>query len=151
MYGWIDEYIMTDYDACSIGTVGSDIKEVCREAVVRIAHERAMALENGLEGLDSITHSGNRNDSSMEGSSNDSWSNDSSASSGRGGGVFEADVNAPLRPVTLKDFKLSMKKLKSSVNDNGREMQKVVEWNSKYGEIKRKKKPMFSQATSLYV
>jgi len=125
------------------GYTGSDIKEVCREAVVRIAHERAMALENGLEGLDSITHSGNRNDS-MEGSSTDSWS------AGRGG-EFEADVNAPLRPVTLKDFKLSMKKLKSSVNDNGREMQKVVEWNSKYGEIKRKKKPMFSQATSLYV
>ena len=135
-------------DVLSVRTVGSDIKEVCREAVVRIAHERAMALENGLEVLDSITHITHRSSSSNR---NDSLEGSSTESSRGGGGEFEADVNAALRPVTLKDFKLSMKKLKSSVNDNGREMQKVVEWNSKYGEIKRKKKPVFSQATSLYV
>lgn len=49
-----------------------------------------------------------------------------------------ADVNAPLRPVTMEDFKVAMKKLKASVNDNGRELQKVVEWNNKYGEFKRR-------------
>ena len=31
------------------GYTGSDIKEVCREAVVRVAHERAKQLENGGE------------------------------------------------------------------------------------------------------
>ena len=30
------------------GYTGSDIKEVCREAVVRVAHERAMQLEKGF-------------------------------------------------------------------------------------------------------
>jgi len=107
-----------------------------------------MVLENGLEVLDSITHSGRRNDS-VE-SSTDAWG-DSSSSSSSSRGENEVDVNAALRPVTLRDFKLSMLKLKSSVNDNGKEMQKVVEWNSKYGEIKRKKRPVFSQATSIYV
>lgn len=29
------------------GYTGSDIKEVCREAVVRVAHERAHILEHG--------------------------------------------------------------------------------------------------------
>ena len=60
--------------------------------------------------------------------------------------------NAPLRPVTMEDFQLAMKKLKASVNDNGRELQKVVEWNSKYGEIKRKpKKPPASSLLTMYV
>ena len=121
--------------ACYDGPVGSDIKEVCREAVVRIAHERASALESGLEVLDSISHS----------YSNASTTGLSSSESN------EVDVNTALRPVTLRDFKLSMLKLKSSVNDNGKEMQKVVEWNNKYGEIKRKKRQSFSQTTSIYV
>jgi SpoVK/Ycf46/Vps4 family AAA+-type ATPase len=30
-----------------IGYTGSDIKEVCREAVVRVSHQRAHALESG--------------------------------------------------------------------------------------------------------
>jgi SpoVK/Ycf46/Vps4 family AAA+-type ATPase len=30
------------------GYTGSDIKEVCREAVVRVAHERAKMLEHGV-------------------------------------------------------------------------------------------------------
>jgi SpoVK/Ycf46/Vps4 family AAA+-type ATPase len=51
---------------------------------------------------------------------------------------LDQDVNAPLRPVTMEDFKQAMKKLKASVNDNSRELQKVVEWNNKYGEFKRK-------------
>lgn len=36
------------------GYTGSDIKEVCREAVVRVAHERAKQLENGLENVAGI-------------------------------------------------------------------------------------------------
>lgn len=31
------------------GYTGSDIKEVCREAVVRVAHERARRLERGVD------------------------------------------------------------------------------------------------------
>lgn len=34
------------------GYTGSDIKEVCREAVVRVAHERARRLEHGTAVVD---------------------------------------------------------------------------------------------------
>ena len=44
-----------------------------------------------------------------------------------------------------------MKKLKASVNDNGREMQKVMEWNSKYGEIKEKKRKKGAVNMQMYV
>ncbi len=84
------------------GYSGSDIKEVCREAVVRIAHERAKIFEEGIH--DRKSH----------------------------------DSPFTLRPVTLEDFKMAMQKLKASVDDSGREMSKVVEWNEKYGEIKKK-------------
>jgi len=30
-----------------------------------------------------------------------------------------------------------MQKLKASVDESGRELQRVVEWNEKYGEMKR--------------
>lgn len=60
------------------------------------------------------------------------------SSSAAGAVTVDLDVNAPLRAVTMDDFKVAMKKLKASVNDNGRELQKVVEWNNKYGEFKRK-------------
>ena len=84
------------------GYSGSDIKEVCREAVVRIAHERAKIFEEGIH--DRKSH------------------------------------NSPfsLRPVKVDDFKMAMQKLKASVDDSGREMSKVLEWNEKYGEIKKK-------------
>jgi hypothetical protein len=62
----------------------------------------------------------------------------STATAGETVPANSADVNAPLRAVTMEDFKHAMKKLKASVNDNGRELQKVVEWNNKYGEFKRK-------------
>jgi hypothetical protein len=32
-------------------------------------------------------------------------------------------------------FKAAMQKLKASVHDSGRELQKVIEWNDKYGEV----------------
>ena len=66
--------------------------------------------------------------------------------------MYILDFNASLRPVTMEDFQLAMKKLKASVNDNGRELQKVVEWNSKYGEVKRKpKKPSASSQLTKYM
>ena len=81
------------------GYSGSDIKEVCREAVVRVAHEKASMME--LEG----------------GIMTDSFA---------------------LRPVNSTDFREAMKKLKASVDESGRELQKVLEWNEKYGEVKKK-------------
>lgn len=112
------------------GYTGSDIKEVCREAVVRVAHERAQMLEHGVNSVDT------------------------GAVAASGESVADVlDFNAPLRAVTLADFQAAMKKLKASVDDNGRELQKVVEWNSKYGEFKRKaKKSSGSNAhLSMYV
>ena len=111
------------------GYTGSDIKEVCREAVVRVAHERAQMLEHGVDsyGTAAVT-----------------------AGSAQ---LSELDFNAPLRPVRLEDFKQAIKKLKASVNDNSRELQKVVDWNNKYGEFKRKAtKPSSSTAhMTMYV
>lgn len=110
------------------GYTGSDIKEVCREAVVKVSHERAHAIEIGRSGKldpqDTTTNTFNE--------------------------VDPFDVNIPLRPVTMKDFQIAMKKLKASINDNGRELQKVVEWNEKYGEYKRSRKKS-SSTLNLYV
>lgn len=120
------------------GYSGSDIKEVCREAVVRVSHERARMLESG-------------NDASQE--TGDALTTTE---------FFAADVatsiddameqeESPLRAVSVGDFKLAMKKLKASVNDNGREMQKVMEWNSKYGEITEKKRSKGAVNMQMYV
>ena len=57
-----------------------------------------------------------------------------------------------LRPVTTNDFKEAIKRLKASVDEGGRELQKVVEWNEKYGEVKRKgAKAKGSTHMSLYI
>ena len=63
----------------------------------------------------------------------------------------EIDVEAPLRAVALSDFKLAMKKLTSSVDENGREMQKVVEWNDKYGEIRRPNRKKKTSHLAMYI
>ena len=110
------------------GYSGSDIKEVCREAVVRVSHERAMQLEKGgmiKEGEDTDVRS----------SFIDTFSE-------------EEDT---LRAVTTSDFKYAMKKLKASVNDSGRELQKVMEWNSKYGEMKNKQRTRSDIAMQMYI
>lgn len=65
--------------------------------------------------------------------------------------VESDDFNAPLRAVTLDDFRVAMRKLKASVNNDGKELQKVVEWNSKYGEFKRKPKGVNNAHLSMYV
>jgi SpoVK/Ycf46/Vps4 family AAA+-type ATPase len=106
---------LTSIAATLDGYSGSDVKEICREAVVSVSHERAKLLEKGA-GLMTGEVGGDT-----------SW--------------FEAfdDEGAHLRAVRIGDFKSAAKKLKASVNDNGREMAKVIDWNAKYGEVKDRK------------
>ena len=94
------------------GYTGSDLKEVCREAVVQISHEQARMLDRG-ELLD----------------------DDDEEYLENVGSGFQM-----LRPVTMKDFESAMKKLKRSVSETGCELAKVWEWNDEYGEIKKTNK-----------
>ena len=98
------------------GYTGSDLKEVCREAVVQISHEQARLLDRG-DMLDED------HDELVEGGA-------SSRESG-----FQM-----LRPVTMRDFEAAMRKLKRSVSETGRELARVWEWNDEYGEIKKTNK-----------
>ena len=106
------------------GYTGSDIKEVCREAVVQISHEQARLLDRGFSET-----------------SDDNDEIDSSYVSG---------LNR-LRPVQMVDFEKAMKKLKRSVSEKGKELMRVWEWNDEYGEIKKKKKDRISQMMNMYV
>jgi len=134
------------------GYTGSDIKEVCREAVVRVSHERARLLEYGIHSIDAgpaFASTGSREQpNKMIDSSSSSSSDSSSSTSGPSDELEELDFNAPLRAVSRADFQAAMKKLKASVDDNGRELQKVNEWNKKYGEFKRTRKTTTSTAAS---
>ena len=94
------------------GYTGSDVKEVCREAVVAVSHERAAQEEGFTQQLAAKDALGSEDD-------------------------LESDL--ALRPVRMSDFTLAMRKLKASVDETGREAGKVAEWNEKYGEVKRKK------------
>ncbi|KAL3761527.1 hypothetical protein ACHAW5_003075 [Stephanodiscus triporus] len=94
------------------GYTGSDLKEVCREAVVQISHEQARMLDRG-ELLDE--------------------DDEEYLETARSG--FQM-----LRPVTMKDFDSAMHKLKRSVSETGRELAKVWNWNDEYGEIKKTNK-----------
>ena len=86
------------------GYTGSDLKEVCREAVVRIAHDRAKQIDT----------------SDL---------------------MMNTDfLFSDTRPVNETDFSNAIKRLKASVDIHGREMQKVLEWNEKFGEYKKKGK-----------
>lgn len=143
------------------GYSGSDIKEVCREAVVRVAHERAIMLEKGevvMSAPPTIQVSGDGVASSNEGSSVPSKApmEGSVAGAGANAGVVGAeevdeDAHGPLRPVSARDFKDAMKKLKASVDESGRELQKVAQWNDKYGEIKRKSTRKSTAYLSMYL
>ncbi|GMI15500.1 hypothetical protein TrLO_g305 [Triparma laevis f. longispina] len=82
------------------GFTGSDLKELCREAVVRISHEQASILDKGGDLPDGMR----------------------------------------LREVQQEDFEQALTKIKKSVSEKGTELKKVDDWNSEYGEIKRKKK-----------
>ena len=114
------------------GYTGSDIKEVCREAVVRISHEAAAKLDKAARAVTSP--------SSI--SSNGSPEEEAAAADE----LFTEDMI--LRPVAKKDLESALGKLSASVNERGREIQRVVEWNEQYGEIKKKKK---RQAMSMYL
>jgi hypothetical protein len=93
--------------------------------VVRVSHERAHILECGS--MVGVTGSGT-------GDSGDSGDISSLLTDEE---ADELDPSAPLRPVTAADFREATKKLKASVDDNGRELQKVMDWNDKYGEVKK--------------
>lgn len=109
------------------GYTGSDIKEVCREAVVQISHEQARLLDQGLQ--------------------LNSDSNEDSVSS------QDADLSAlqTLRPVTNDDFENAMSKLKRSVSEKGKELLRVWEWNDEYGEIKKRKRDHMPQLMNMFV
>jgi ATPase family AAA domain-containing protein 1 len=107
------------------GYTGSDIKEVCREAVVQISHEQAKMLEQGFM------------DNTDETSPQDA---DAAMSSLQ-----------RLRPVTVGDFDRALSKLKRSVAENGREIARVWEWNDQYGEIKKDRKDQLSHLANMYL
>lgn len=107
------------------GYTGSDIKEVCREAVVQISHEQARRLDSFPDDTDI----------------GDFTSEDQSSMSG---------LNR-LRPATMEDFESAMKKLKRSVSEKGRELMRVWEWNDEYGELKKKKRNDLPQLMNMFV
>lgn len=108
------------------GYTGSDLKEVCREAVVQISHEQARMLDRG-ELLDE-----------------EDDDQDSAGSSENG---FQM-----LRPVTMSDFESAMRKLKRSVSETGRELARVWEWNDQYGELKKtNKRDSLPQMMNMFV
>jgi len=88
-----------------VGYTGSDIKEVCREAVVQISHEQAKLLDEGR-----IVKGGgdNNNNSNIAAATKSS-----------------ATLMQRLRPVGTEDFEKALEKLKRSVSENGRELARV--------------------------
>jgi SpoVK/Ycf46/Vps4 family AAA+-type ATPase len=125
------------------GYTGSDIKEVCREAVVHVAHQRAQFLETGVVSVNGA----------MDGSSGTMGKREWEKEKALYNQDELLDVNCPLRPVTMGDFKVAMRKLKASVDENGKELEKVQEWNDKYGEVKRSggKKKKSTSHLSMYI
>lgn len=108
------------------GYTGSDLKEVCREAVVQISHQQARMLDRG------------------ELLSDDE---DEELIESAGGNGFQM-----LRPVTIRDFEDAMRKLKRSVSETGRELARVWEWNDEYGEIKKtNKKEALPQMMNMFL
>ena len=103
------------------GYTGSDIKEVCREAVVQISHEQAQILDKGL------ASAGDKREDVTQGSLQ------------------------RLRPVNTKDFETALSKLKRSVSEKGKELTRVWEWNDEYGEIKKEKKNTLPHLMNMYL
>jgi SpoVK/Ycf46/Vps4 family AAA+-type ATPase len=107
------------------GFTGSDIKEICREAVVTIAHEQAEQFEQQQQQQQTLATNGNQ------------WGNILREEAGDGGGIEGDAQDRGLRPLTARDLYRAMRRLRASVNENGRELQKVIEWNEKYGEFRQ--------------
>lgn len=108
------------------GYTGSDLKEVCREAVVQISHEQARMLDRG-EMLDE-----------------DDVQDEEAATIENG---FQM-----LRPVTMSDFESAMRKLKRSVSETGRGLARVWDWNDEYGELKKtNKRDTLPQMMNMFV
>jgi len=112
------------------GYTGSDIKEVCREAVVQISHEQARLLDQGF-----VSHDDDDDDDSAASVTEDS----------------DVSTLQRLRPVTMADFDVAMSKLKRSVSEKGKELLRVWEWNDEYGEIKKKKRDHMPQLMNMFV
>ena len=160
------------------GYTGSDIKEVCREAVVRISHEAAALLERtGMlpPSLPLATLAASQASASTSASTSASISSSTdspdaalkekalgeaaSVSMGFDGArdssesvSWDLSVASSealrLRPVARADLERAIKKLSASVNGRGREVTRVAEWNEQYGEIKKAKK---RPALSMYL
>ena len=90
------------------GYSGSDCKEICREAIVRISHEHARKLD-ALSASDELD-----------------------------GACVAALDPPPLRAACMADFEKAIERLSASVAEQGPEMGKVLEWNAQYGEVKGK-------------
>eukprot|EP00554_Chaetoceros_debilis_P003467 CAMPEP_0194090000 /NCGR_PEP_ID=MMETSP0149-20130528/37003_1 /TAXON_ID=122233 /ORGANISM="Chaetoceros debilis, Strain MM31A-1" /LENGTH=1651 /DNA_ID=CAMNT_0038774107 /DNA_START=343 /DNA_END=5298 /DNA_ORIENTATION=- len=111
------------------GYTGSDIKEVCREAVVQISHEQARLLDQGLQ----LNETEEKDEYGIQSQ--------------------DADLSflQILRPVTSNDFDSAISKLKRSVSEKGKELLRVWEWNDEYGEIKKKKRDHMPQLMNMFV
>eukprot|EP00953_Heterococcus_sp_UTEX-ZZ885_P021586 12037-Heterococcus_DN1.PRE.1 len=108
------------------GFTGSDIKEVCREAVVRIAHEKAQVLLKCSKSTHfaaaAMSEPQHSNTAELEALPV----------------LDDANLTESLRTVTMEDFQEARKRLTTSVSEKGRELARVWEWNEQYGEIKKK-------------
>lgn len=123
------------------GYTGSDIKEVCREAVVQISHEHAKMLDSGIfVGGDDDDFRASELDQNESAEQLDDYESYSSLMSSQ-----------RLRPVNMKDFEKALSKLKRSVSEKGRELARVWEWNDEYGEIKKNKKDNMPQLMNMFL
>jgi len=148
----------------SLRYTGSDLKEVCREAVVAISHAAAAELDKGGtgggrggggggnrwvrlrgkgEGAERVNEAGGDDDKDRpdeKGESKEGKDEDEDEE-GEGAAVW-------LRPVTRRDLEAAAAKVSASVSERSREAGKVADWNEQYGEIKAKRK---RPALSMYL
>ena len=136
--------------------------------MVRVAHERARLLESGsssglaareelglglgqthdanADNLDSPAAGNNHHHHHHHYNNNDN----NNAASGNDDSLFTASA-AATRPVSEADFRAAIDKLKASVDEGGRELSKVYDWNTKYGEVSKIKKKAPSASMALYI
>ncbi len=120
---------ITDIAAKLKGYTGSDIKEICREAVLRGAHNQAARLEFRQRELMKTDDHDDRN---------------VNLECGQG-----FDYDRPPRPVTQEDFEIALTRLSASVAQRGPELVRLLEWNERYGEAKQP--PQLAPVQALYL